>query len=55
MKITVIIFFLTPLPQNGILQKEEIKDWLAILLYTLKQPTTIKELYTLNFVKMKIF
>ncbi|MCH2034698.1 MAG: hypothetical protein MK202_14395 [Tenacibaculum sp.] len=33
------------LPQNGILQKEEIKDWLAILLY-FETPTTIKELHT---------
>ncbi|WP_075341831.1 DUF6734 family protein [Tenacibaculum agarivorans] len=32
------------LPQNGVLQKEELKDWLAILLY-FEEPTTIKELY----------
>ncbi|WP_348745632.1 DUF6734 family protein [Tenacibaculum sp. 190524A05c] len=33
-----------PLPQNGTLQREEIKDWLAILLY-FEQPTSIKQLY----------
>ncbi|AUC13922.1 hypothetical protein BTO06_01580 [Tenacibaculum sp. SZ-18] len=33
------------LPQNGSLQKEEIKDWLAIILY-FETPTSIKELHT---------
>lgn len=32
------------LPQDQTVQKEEIKDWLAILLY-FENPTTIKELY----------